>query len=210
MLYSRSLLVIYFTYSSDFLSVPIVCHNCSVPSHLQLYDPMDYSTLGLCVPHHLPEFAQVHVHCIDDAIQPSLPLTPSSTAVNLTQYQGLFQWAGYSHEMTKTLKLPLSQLHLTINEFQHSLCWTSEISHKALSCLPFTRFFKYYIFPVSCILNSSCTWPCIISWWIWRSSFLIYLFLYCTLLGLFLKKIMRRLIAPPQKKHYSLSFSLVW
>ena len=27
------------------------------------------------VPHHLPEFAQVHVHCISDAIQPSHLLT---------------------------------------------------------------------------------------------------------------------------------------
>ena len=26
-----------------------------------LYDPMDYSTPGFPVPHHLPEFAQVHV-----------------------------------------------------------------------------------------------------------------------------------------------------
>ena len=35
---------------------------------------MDCSTPGLPVPYHLPEFAQVHVHCIDDAIQPPHPL----------------------------------------------------------------------------------------------------------------------------------------
>ena len=29
-------------------------------------NPMDCSTPGLPVPHHLPEFAQVHVHCTDD------------------------------------------------------------------------------------------------------------------------------------------------
>ena len=39
---------------------------------------MDCSTPGLPVPHHLLEFAQVQVHCIGDAIQPSHPLTPSS------------------------------------------------------------------------------------------------------------------------------------
>ena len=39
---------------------------------------MDCSTPGLSVPHHLPKFAQVHVHCILDAIQPSHPLTPFS------------------------------------------------------------------------------------------------------------------------------------
>ena len=50
-------------------------------SHLVIYDslqPMDCSTPGLPVPHHLLEFAQVHVHCIGDAIQPSHPLTSPS------------------------------------------------------------------------------------------------------------------------------------
>ena len=32
---------------------------------------MDCSTLGLLVPHRLLEFAQVRVHCISDAVQPS-------------------------------------------------------------------------------------------------------------------------------------------
>ena len=43
-----------------------------------LCDPMDCSTPGLPVPHHILEFSQVHVHCIPDAAQPSHPLTPSS------------------------------------------------------------------------------------------------------------------------------------
>ena len=37
---------------------------------------MDCSKPGLPVPHHLPKFAQVHVHCISDAVQPSHPLMP--------------------------------------------------------------------------------------------------------------------------------------
>uniref|UniRef100_A0AC11D8X8 CWC27 spliceosome associated cyclophilin n=1 Tax=Ovis aries TaxID=9940 RepID=A0AC11D8X8_SHEEP len=36
--------------------------------------PMDCSTPGRPVPHHLPELAQTHVHWISDAIQPSHPL----------------------------------------------------------------------------------------------------------------------------------------
>ena len=36
-----------------------------------LLDPMDCSTPGFPVPHHLLEFAQVQVHLIGDAIQPS-------------------------------------------------------------------------------------------------------------------------------------------
>ena len=42
------------------------------------------------ISHHLPEFAQVHIHCISDAVQPSHPLTLSSpSALNLSQHQGL-------------------------------------------------------------------------------------------------------------------------
>jgi len=52
---------------------------------------VDCSTPGLPVPHQLPEFAQVHVHCVGDAVQPSHPLTPSSpSAFKLPQHQGLF------------------------------------------------------------------------------------------------------------------------
>ena len=53
---------------------------------------MSGSTPGLPVPHNLPEFAQLHVHCIGDAIQSSHPLMPSSpSALNLPQHQGLLQ-----------------------------------------------------------------------------------------------------------------------
>ena len=71
------------------------------PSPGRLCTPMDCSAPGLPVPHHLSKFAQVHVHCISDAIQPSHPLTPSSPALNLSQHQRLFQWPSCLHQMTK-------------------------------------------------------------------------------------------------------------
>ena len=43
-------------------------------SHPTLCDPMDCSTPGFPALHCLPEFAQTHVHWVDDAIQPSHPL----------------------------------------------------------------------------------------------------------------------------------------
>ena len=47
---------------------------------------MDCSTPGFPVLHHLPEFAQTHVHWIGDAIQPSHPLlSPFPAALNLSQ-----------------------------------------------------------------------------------------------------------------------------
>ena len=70
------------------------CCCCSVAqSCLTLCNPMDCSTPGFPVLHHLLKFAQVHVHCNGDAIQPSHPLMPSSSALNLfqhIQYTGLY------------------------------------------------------------------------------------------------------------------------
>ena len=58
--------------------------------------------------HHLLEFAQIHVHWVVDAIQPSHRLPPTSPpAFNLCQYQDLFQWVGSSHQVAKVLELQL-------------------------------------------------------------------------------------------------------
>ena len=63
-----------------------------LPSNVQLFVTPWTSAPGLSVPHHLLKFAQVHVHCIGDAIQPSHPLTLSfPSALSLSQHQGLFQ-----------------------------------------------------------------------------------------------------------------------
>ena len=43
-----------------------------------LHNPMDCSTPGSSILHCLPEFAQIHVHWVGDAIQPSHPLSPPS------------------------------------------------------------------------------------------------------------------------------------
>ena len=66
---------------------------CSVAQSCPtLCDPMDCSTPGFPVFHCLLEFAQTHVHQVDDAIQPSHPLSsPSPPALNLSQHQGFFQ-----------------------------------------------------------------------------------------------------------------------
>ena len=94
-------------YAPSLLYFSYLC-GCSVAQLCRtLCGPMDCSTPGLPVPHHLLKFAQVHVHCISDAIQPSHPLISSSSALNLSQHQGLFQWVSCLHQMTKTLEFPL-------------------------------------------------------------------------------------------------------
>ena len=48
-------------------------------------------SLGFLVLHHFPEFAQIHVHRVGDAIQPSQPLSPPfPPALNLSQHRRLF------------------------------------------------------------------------------------------------------------------------
>ena len=73
-------LAVFSQFSSVTQSCPTLC------------DPMNRSTPGLRVHHQLPESTQTHVHRVGDAIQPSHPLlSPSPSALNLSQHQGLFQ-----------------------------------------------------------------------------------------------------------------------
>ena len=59
--------------SVQFSSVAQLC--------LTLCDPMDCSTPGLPVHHHLLEFAQTHVHRVGDTIQPSHSLSSPSPSI---------------------------------------------------------------------------------------------------------------------------------
>ena len=57
-----------------------------------LCNPMNCSTPGLPVHHHLLELTQTHVHQARDAIQPSHPRSsPSPPAPNTSQHQSLCQ-----------------------------------------------------------------------------------------------------------------------
>ena len=57
----------------------VVCCCCSVAKTCPtLCNSMDCSTLGFPIYHYFPQFAQTHVHCVDDAIQPAHLLSPSS------------------------------------------------------------------------------------------------------------------------------------
>ena len=81
----------------------LLCQLC-----LTLSDPMYCSTPGFPVLHHVPEFAETHVHWIGAVIQPSHPLSsPSPSAFSLSQHQGLFQWVDSSHQVAKVLELQL-------------------------------------------------------------------------------------------------------
>jgi len=87
-------------YSLQFSSVAQSC--------LTFCNPMDCSMLGLPIHHQLPELAQIHLHRVSDAIQPSHPLSsPSPPASNPSQHQRFFQCVKSSHEVAKVLEYQL-------------------------------------------------------------------------------------------------------
>ena len=66
---------------------------------------MDCNMPGFPVHHQLPEFTQIHVHSVSDAIQPSHPLSsPSPPTLNPSQHQGLFKLVSSLHQVAKVLE----------------------------------------------------------------------------------------------------------
>ena len=101
----KSSSIIVFLSISPFMAIVVV----QLLSRVQLFvNPCNVACqAGFPVLHHLPEFAQTHVHWVSDAIQPFRPLSPPSLALNLSQHQGLFQWVSSSHQVAKVLELQL-------------------------------------------------------------------------------------------------------
>ena len=86
------------------------CCNCCLVTNLcpTLCSPTDCSTPSFSVLHNLLEFAQIYVHWVRDAVYPVHPLlSPFPFAFNISQHQGLFQWAGSSYQVAKVLELQL-------------------------------------------------------------------------------------------------------
>ena len=111
---------------------------CYSVTHLcpTLCDPMNWSMPGLFVPHHLPEFVQVHVHCIGDAIQSSHPLTSSffctqslpsgtfSMRLFTSGYQNTGASVSFNHKNTKVLSQSIVWMDLeNIILNKKSLMW---------------------------------------------------------------------------------------
>ena len=91
----------------QFSSVTSVAQSCPT-----LCDPMNRSTPGLPVHHHLPEFTESHVNRVRVAIQPSHPWSsPSPPALNPSQHQSLpksqlFSWGGQSTGVSALASFP--------------------------------------------------------------------------------------------------------
>ena len=63
---------------------------------------MDGSTTVFSALHYVSVFAQVHVHWVGDAIQPSHPLSsPSPPACSPSQHHSLYHWVSSLHQVAK-------------------------------------------------------------------------------------------------------------
>ena len=108
----------WFSFQSQRMQMPknvqttIQLHSFQFSSVVQLCptlcNPMNRSTPGLPVHDQLLELTQTRVYWVGDAIQPFHPLSsPFPPTFNLSWHQGLFQWANFSHEVTKVLEFQL-------------------------------------------------------------------------------------------------------
>ena len=104
--------------------------------------------------HHLPEFAQLLVHWINDAIQPSHPVS----AFSFSQHQGLFQWVSCLYQVAKVLEL---QHQKDIGLWQ-MFCYAS---------IKMTLWFGTFILLIQCGLTDSFKfWPTYEFLYSWNKS----------------------------------------
>ena len=135
-------------HSVEFSSVTQSC--------LTICDPMDCSTPDFPVHHQLLDLAQTHAHWVGDAIQPSLPLSPSPPVFKLSQHQGLFQWVNSSHQVVKVLRVSASPSVLPVNiqdRFPLGLNGLISLQSKGLSrVFSNTTVHKYQFFSTQLLL----------------------------------------------------------
>ena len=79
--------------------------SCSVISNT--LRPHELQDASFSVHHQLLEYTQIHVHWVDNAIQPSHPQSSLSPTFNLSQHWGLFKWASSLHQVAKALEFQL-------------------------------------------------------------------------------------------------------
>ena len=98
-----------------------------------LCDPVNHSTPGLPVHHHLPEFTQTHLHRVSDAIQPShplsspFPLPPIPPSIRVFSNDSALHMRWPKYQIAKTIlkkKTKLEYSYFFISELTAKLCWS--------------------------------------------------------------------------------------
>ena len=84
--------------------------------------------------HCLPEYAQIHIHWISDAIQPSHPLSsPFPLVLNLSLHYGLFHSVSSSHQVAKVFGASAWVLLIYLGLISFRIEWFDLLVHKGLS-----------------------------------------------------------------------------
>ena len=112
---------------------------------------MNCITPGLPVHHQLPESTQTHVHRVDDAIQPSHPLSsPSPPTLNLSQHQGLFKWVSFPMGCPKywrfSFRISPPSEHPGLVSFRMD-CWITLQSKTSQESSPTSQFKASILWP---------------------------------------------------------------
>ena len=100
--------------NENLLSHMLLLFGCPVVSNS--LRPHGGSTPDLC-PSPSSEVCPSSFPCIGDSILPSHHMIPSSSALNLSQHQGLFQWVSYPHQMTKIVELQLQSFQWIVRVY---------------------------------------------------------------------------------------------
>ena len=152
---------------SNHYIVHLCCCCCSVANSCPtLCDPMN-CTSGFPVLHYLPEFAQTHVHWVNDVIQLKCPSSvhPASPALSLSQHQG------FSNESALFIRWPKYwSFSFSISPFNEIQCWFPlgltgliYLFSKGLSRVFYsTTIQKHQFFsaqPSLCSCSHICIWP---------------------------------------------------
>ena len=131
-----------------------------------LCDPMDCSTPGFPIPHHLPELAQMPVHWVTEAIQPSHPVVPFCSCLQSFPASGSFSVSQIFESEGQSTRASVSASVLPMNiQDWFPLGWTGWISlqFKGLSrVFSNTTVQKHQFFGAQFSLYSNAhihTWP---------------------------------------------------
>ena len=123
----------------------LLLFSCPVVSYSLWPQGLQHAMWGLPVPHHLPKFAQLHVHCISDAIQPSHPLTPfSPSALNLSHIRDFSKELGICIRWPEYLSFsfsvsPSSEYPGLISLKIDGLLYQSWLSHHVVFSNPYYK-----------------------------------------------------------------------
>ena len=146
---------------SDHNEIKFCC--CSVAQLCPaLCNPMDCSTPGFPVLHHLSEF-RANLRSVSWWCHPTISssVTPPPPVFTFSQHQGLFQWVGSSHQVARVLELLhwspsfkylLIQLVKIFALIFFSHCWSWHPSPCLLASCIFSSRFCFWLSPLCSFL----------------------------------------------------------